>query len=86
MQAMQKAPCPEPSLSAHWQGSTASKLSTAQSVVRELCELFSIDVPHATPEQDYMFERPITFHHGNGSPSRSAPSRKCWLAPAPLCL
>lgn len=52
-----------------WQGVTASELSTAQSFVRELCELLGVPVPHPTPEQDYMFERPITFHHGDGSTS-----------------
>lgn len=52
-----------------WQGQTASELSTAQSFVRELCELLGVPVPHATPEQDYMFERPITFSHGDGSTS-----------------
>lgn len=44
-----------------WQGVTASELSTAQSFVRELCELLGVQVPHPMPEQDYMFERPITF-------------------------
>ncbi|WP_188708642.1 class I SAM-dependent DNA methyltransferase [Polaromonas eurypsychrophila] len=52
-----------------WQGVTASELSTAQSFVRELCELLGVPVPHATSEQDYMFERPITFSHGDGSTS-----------------
>ena len=52
-----------------WQGTTASELSTAQSFVRELCGLLGVDVPHATPAQDYMFERPVTFSHGNGSSS-----------------
>src|SRR5665647_739433 len=52
-----------------WQGVTASELSTAQSFVRELCELLDVQVPHATPEQSYMFERPITFSHGDGSTS-----------------
>jgi hypothetical protein len=52
-----------------WQGVAASELSTAQSFVRELCELLGVQVPHATPEQDYMFERPITFSHGDGSTS-----------------
>jgi hypothetical protein len=54
---------------ARWQGVSASELSTAQSFVRELCELLGVQVPHATPEQDYMFERPITFSHGDGSTS-----------------
>ncbi len=52
-----------------WQGVAASELSTAQSFVRELCELLGVPVPHPTPEQDYMFERPITFSHGDGSSS-----------------
>ncbi len=52
-----------------WQGVTASELSTAQSFVRELCELLGVEVPHPTPEQSYMFERPITFSHGDGSTS-----------------
>ena len=54
---------------ARWQGVTASELSTAQSVVRELCALLDVPVPHPTPEQDYMFERPITFRHGDGGSS-----------------
>jgi hypothetical protein len=54
---------------ARWQGVTASELSTSQSFVIELCELLGVPRPHATPEQDYMFERPVTFAHGNGSTS-----------------
>lgn len=50
-----------------WQGVTASELSTAQSFVIELCELLDVPRPHATPEQAYMFERPVTFRHGDGS-------------------
>lgn len=52
-----------------WQNTTASELSTAQSFVRELCDLIGVENPHATAEQHYMFERPITFHHGDGSTS-----------------
>ena len=52
-----------------WQGVTASELSTAQSFVIELCDLLGVPRPHPTPEQDYMFERPITFAHGDGSQS-----------------
>ena len=52
-----------------WSGSTASELSTAQSFVSELCTLLDVDKPHATPEQNYMFERPVTFCHGDGSTS-----------------
>lgn len=52
-----------------WQGVTASELSTSQSFVIELCELLGVPRPHAAAEQDYMFERPITFQHGDGSSS-----------------
>ena len=52
-----------------WQGVTASELSTSQSFVIELCELLGVPRPHATDEQDYMFERPVTFQHGDGSAS-----------------
>jgi hypothetical protein len=52
-----------------WQNTMASELSTAQSFVRELCDLLGVEPPHATPEQHYMFERPITFQHGDGSTS-----------------
>jgi hypothetical protein len=54
---------------ARWQGVTASELSTAQSFVIELCELLGVERPHATAEQHYMFERPVTFTHGDGSTS-----------------
>ncbi|SDM54384.1 Type II restriction/modification system, DNA methylase subunit YeeA [Oryzisolibacter propanilivorax] len=54
---------------ARWQGVAASELATAQSFVIELCELLGVPRPHATPEQDYMFERPVTFQHGDGSTS-----------------
>jgi len=52
-----------------WQGVTASELATAQSFVMEFCELLGVVKPHATAEQDYMFERPVTFAHGDGSNS-----------------
>jgi hypothetical protein len=52
-----------------WQGVTASELSTSQSFVIGLCELLGVPRPHATPEQDYMFERPVTFQRGDGSTS-----------------
>lgn len=52
-----------------WQGVTASELSTSQSFLIELSQLLGVDAPHATAEQDYMFERPITFAHGDGSSS-----------------
>ncbi|MGY1409829.1 class I SAM-dependent DNA methyltransferase [Luteimonas sp. A611] len=52
-----------------WQGVAASELSTSQSFLIDLCRLLGVDVPHPTPEQDYMFERPITFRHGDGGSS-----------------
>ena len=54
---------------AKWQGVSASELSTSQSFLTGLCQLLGVPVPHPTPEQDYMFERPITFSHGDGSTS-----------------
>lgn len=54
---------------ARWQGTTASELATAQSFVMDLCELLGVPKPHPTAEQDYMFERPVTFSHGDGSTS-----------------
>lgn len=52
-----------------WQGVTATELATAQSFVMGLCELLDVPRPHATAEQSYMFERPVTFTHGDGSSS-----------------
>lgn len=54
---------------ARWQGVAASELSTSQSFLIDLCRLLGVDTPHPTPEHDYMFERPITFSHGDGSTS-----------------
>jgi hypothetical protein len=52
-----------------WQGVTASELATAQSFVMDFCELLGVAKPHPTAEEDYMFERPVTFAHGDGSNS-----------------
>jgi hypothetical protein len=52
-----------------WLGVTASELATAQTFVIDLCELLGVPKPHPTPAQDYMFERPVTFSHGDGSSS-----------------
>lgn len=52
-----------------WTGVTASELSTAQSFVLDLCSLLGVPTPHPDVEQQYMFERPITFAHGDGSVS-----------------
>ena len=53
-----------------WRGVAASELSTAQSFVIGLCDWLGVPPPHATLEQDYLFERPVTFLHGNGSSTR----------------
>lgn len=42
-----------------WQHNTASELATAQSFVIDLCALIGTERPHPTPEQTYMFERPV---------------------------
>ena len=52
-----------------WQGVSASELATAQSFVMDLCDLLGVDKPHATADQDYMFERPLKEVHGDGSAS-----------------
>lgn len=52
-----------------WSAVKASELSSAQSFVSDLCELLDVAKPHPTAEQDYMFERPVTFTHGDGSTS-----------------
>ena len=54
---------------AHWSGVNASELSTSQSFLIDLCALLGVPRPHPTPEQDYMFERPLTFRHADGSSS-----------------
>ena len=54
---------------AKWRGVRASELSTAQSFVLDLCYLLGVEVPHPDAEQQYMFERPVTFNHGDGSTS-----------------
>lgn len=66
------APTPDPTVAAfiqRWQGVAASELATSQSFIIELCELLDVERPHATADQAYMFERPITFRHGDGSTS-----------------
>jgi len=52
-----------------WKDVTASELATAQSFVIDLCELLGVEKPHATSDQDYMFERPLKEAHGDGSQS-----------------
>ncbi|MGN2246908.1 class I SAM-dependent DNA methyltransferase [Frateuria sp. GZRR35] len=54
---------------AKWNGVNASELSTSQSFLLDLCRLLGVEAPHPDAEQRYMFERPITFSHGDGSSS-----------------
>ncbi len=55
-----------------WQSvqlTSATELSTSQTFVLQLCEMLGVPTPLPTEAQDYMFERPITFSHGDGSSS-----------------
>ncbi len=54
---------------AKWNGIKASELSTSQTFLIDLCHLLGVGTPHADAEQSYMFERPISFSHGDGSSS-----------------
>jgi hypothetical protein len=57
---------------ARWQGvqlTTASELSTSQTFILDLCALLGVPTPLPSQEQDYLFERPVTFQHGDGSTS-----------------
>ena len=54
---------------ARWQDVTASELSTSQSFIIDLCVLLGVPWPYATPEQDYMLERPVTFTYADGTTS-----------------
>ncbi len=54
---------------AKWNGVGASELPASQSFLIDLCHLLGVETPHPTPEQSYMFERPITFAYGDGSTS-----------------
>jgi hypothetical protein len=57
---------------ARWQGvalTAATELSSSQTFVLELCALLGVPTPLPTEAHDYMFERPITFAHGDGSTS-----------------
>jgi hypothetical protein len=55
-----------------WQGvqlTSASELSTSQTFILDLCALLGVPTPLPSLEQDYLFERPVTFQHGDGSTS-----------------
>ncbi len=54
---------------AKWKEVRASELSTSQSFLIDLCAVLGVETPHPTPAMDYMFERPVTFHHGDGGTS-----------------
>jgi hypothetical protein len=57
---------------ARWQGvalTAATELSASQTFVLVLCALLGVPTPLPTEALDYMFERPITFAHGEGSTS-----------------
>ncbi len=47
----------------------ATELSSSQTFILELCALLDLPAPLPSAAQDYMFERPITFAHGDGSSS-----------------
>ena len=54
-----------------WQHASGSELANAQSFVRELAELLGEPPPNParedTRDNDYVFERRVIFHHGDGS-------------------
>lgn len=52
---------------ARWEGVKAGELATAQSFVADLCDLLGVAKPVHSDE--YMFERPILFSHGDGTTS-----------------
>ncbi|MCB9729574.1 MAG: class I SAM-dependent DNA methyltransferase [Deltaproteobacteria bacterium] len=60
---------------ARWRPSGGAELANAQSFCRELCDL--LDVPHPEPKvaseapdaNAYVFEKDVTFKHGDGSTS-----------------
>ncbi len=56
---------------ARWQHASGSELANAQSFVRELAELLGESPPNParedTRDNDYVFERRVIFHHGDGS-------------------
>ncbi len=77
LQATPEPPDPHAALQAaafiaRWQGvalTEATELSSSQTFILELCALLQVETPLPTDAADYMFERPITFAHGDGSTS-----------------
>jgi hypothetical protein len=47
----------------------ASELSSSQTFILDLCQLLGVPTPLPSHDQDYLFERPVTFQHGDGSTS-----------------
>ncbi|MEO8098901.1 MAG: DNA methyltransferase [Acidobacteriota bacterium] len=67
-----------PSISRHpfierWQASAAAERANYQLFLSELCDFLSVDRPQPAlgdvRKDVYVFERPVTFRHGNGSTS-----------------
>jgi hypothetical protein len=56
---------------ARWSPSSGAERSNFQSFIVELCELLGVAPPdpatHNESENDYVFERAVTFHHDDGS-------------------
>ncbi len=52
---------------AKWKAIDASELASSQPFLIGLCDLLGVEQPHHG--QDYMFERPLTFQHADGTNS-----------------
>jgi len=56
-----------------WEKSGAAERANCQSFLSELCTLLDVPPPEpTTPDTNlnaYVFERDVTFHHGDGSTS-----------------
>ena len=70
--------CAMPSISpaafiARWQHADGSELANYQLFVTDLCQLLGVPAPDParedTRDNAYVFERRVTFHHGDGSTS-----------------
>ena len=61
---------------ARWQHASGTELANAQSFVRELAELLDLPPPNParedTRDNDYVFERRVIFHHGDGKAPKAA--------------
>jgi hypothetical protein len=58
---------------ARWSSSGAAERANYQLFLSELCDLLGVDRPDPTKPDDaenaYVFERTVTFHHADGTPS-----------------